>query len=159
MPTGPLSLLWQAGRYFAIAAAPANLPSRLIASRRLIMQRSIAQIRLATHPTPTAKPISAPTAEALAMMRIRVTGFLKNPRTVWVSSGSRSQSATDGLRRHASTIPTTIAVRTSGYTRAIGDASMAAITENGEPPEIAVKRPAPIEVGMIQASIVLAKLA
>src|SRR5258706_893311 len=92
------------------------------------------------------------------MIRIRVTGFFQNPRKLWVSSGKRSQSATDGLRRHASTIPTTIPVRTSGYTRAIGDASIAAPTENGEPPAIAVNSPAPADVGMIHASIVFAKL-
>ena len=93
------------------------------------------------------------------MIRIRVTGFVQNPLKDWVSSGSRSQSTTEGLRRHASTMPTTMPVRTSGYTRATGAASSAAPTVNGEPPESAVNSAAPADVGMIHASIVFAKLA
>src|ERR1700733_13688382 len=155
-------------------AAPASPPIVLIASRRLTMgpfytdlagasmtrwlQRGDDTNRLGTQPTPIMNPRSAPRPDATATIRIRVTGLRRNPANDCTSSCRRSQSATDGLRRHASTIPTTIPVRTSGYSRATGDATIAAPMLASVPPASSVARPAPIDVGTIHASIVFANV-
>src|SRR5690242_14743431 len=123
MPTGPSSLL-HAGRNLLSAAAPASPPIVFSASRRLIVMRHLLNVvgpavstkmitrddhkRLATQPTPTQNPTAVPIPDATAMSRIRVTGLRQNPLNVCTSSGNRSQSATLGRRRHASTTPTTM---------------------------------------------------
>src|SRR5262245_48114787 len=114
--------------------------------------------RLATQPTPTQKPTAVPIPDATAINRMRVTGLRQKPRRVCTSSGKRSQSTTFGLRRHASTTPTTMPVPSSGWIAAIGATSSADRTEKIDPPASSVSPAAPIDVGRIHASIISAKL-
>src|ERR1700733_4777451 len=145
-------------------AAPASPPIVLIASRRLTMgpfytdlagasmtrwlQRGDDTNRLGTQPTPIMNPRSAPRPDATATIRIRVTGLRRNPANDCTSSCRRSQSATDGLRRHASSVP---GIMAAGHTSP-------ARTHAGRVPGSSVAGPAPIDRGRIHASIVFANV-
>ena len=92
-------------------------PSRVSrpSATRGMAGRAESYIREASPPPPTPHPINAPSPDATAMMRILVTGFFQNPFTVCVSSGSRSQSATEGFLLGIPSLAVSLVANGSGY--------------------------------------------